>query len=84
MEHFDSAKVGTAAHRATKQQELILSSGLINMESVHNFLPDLHIRVPDSKKPTISLDKDELLASITPDCPANILSTCLGSHDGGL
>ena len=84
LEHFDSARVGTAAHRATKQQELILSSGLINRESIYNFLQDLHIRVHDSKKPTTSLTKDELLASITPDCPASIHSTYLSSHDGEL
>lgn len=84
LEHFDSARVGTAAHCATKQQESILSSGLINIESVFNFLHNLHRRVHDSKKPNISLTKDELLPSITPNCPARIHSTYLSSHDGGL
>lgn len=84
LEHFDSAGVGIAAHCATKQQELILSPGLINMESVYNFLQDLDIRIHNSKKPNISLTKDELLASITPDCPASIHSIYLSSHDGAL
>lgn len=54
------------------------------MESVYNFLQDLHIRAHDSKKPNISLTKDELLASIAPDCLASIHATYLSSHDGGL
>ena len=84
LEYFDLAGVGTAAHCATKQKEIILSSGLINMESVYNFLQDLHIRVHESKKPNISLTNDELLASITLNCPASVHSTYLSSHEGGL
>lgn len=43
LENFESAGVGNAAHRATKQQESILSLGLTNMESVYIFLQDLHL-----------------------------------------
>lgn len=44
---FDSVGAGNAAQCATKQQELILSLGLTNMEGVYIFLQDLHLRVHD-------------------------------------
>lgn len=44
LANFDSVGVGNAAqHRATKQEELILSLGLTNVAGVHIFLQDLHL-----------------------------------------